>query len=1438
MATPLTVTIPPLLANQRIEDWEPLFRASTGTMDPKIAIQLLPAHVNRREYERTIVLEAIKEETLNGAFQLLRENLDSPVDKFESTRKYYEMVWACGDYVEDFLGRMVKEARRAGHTIRQACINMVTQLPREVQPACKKWLSEAEEEISDKDARVFNVKIRGLLVEKGIPLDCGWRHIESVKVALLEARNEDKSQPSESDSEPTLEVQAVGFRERKQSTQAWRRDLECFTCGRKGHGWRQCRERSCNYCGQKGHSGSSCPKTADTRGTGTKYTQRGYKNKVLLVDNQYVPEKPGKAVDAEDSVTIRVKVAGKVVAAVFDTGAKPSVMDRKTLGELGLENQVIPAKTKVFGLCQNPVQVIGRVKIDVNTGQSKVVTANFHVLDSQHPTVLLGREFMAHFDQVTFDFGRGRIRLGEAWIPIESTIKGGTPLFRAQTAIREVTVAAVEDGYKTFDVNPKLSPQERVELDELLQENCDLFAVNPKKPGWTTLCEHSIETGDATPIKDRPRRMPPKWEMEVERQLDEMLTNGVCRPSHSPWAASVVLVEKKDGSLRFAIDYRKLNSVTKKDAYSLPNIQTILDKLRGSRYFSFIDIASAYWSVPLKKGDIEKTAFHTPRGQYEMVVMPFGLCNSQATFQRLMDNILDKIPRAESYVDDCCVFSGSFEEHVKDLRSTLARIREGKVKLRRDKCHFGYSGGEFLGHYVSSEGMKPTQGATEKLGQFPVPRSVKELQRFIGSLNYYRGYIPNLARIAQPLYALTQKGARWDWSEGCQNAFANLRKKLTDEPVCLAFPAWDKGIYIEADASAEGVAAVLSQRDDRTDQLRPISFFSSALSSAQKNYSAGQLEAWALVAATRKWGLYLKSAPEVTLITDHNPLQWLRKQKDPRHTFARWLMELEEIPYNIQYRPGAQNSLPDYLSRKPDLKVDKGTSNEDGFEEKIYHVNCPTDRLREIMVAQRDDSGIQNAVKQLLEANVVSGGMFKRVSPHLRVQDGILYFESRVVVPKSLQRDILQRVHAEMHFGYARTRQLLRRSYFWIGLARDTKAHCRSCIVCQKAKPSRKPKEPLQLVDYGVTQPGEAIAMDIGTLPWADGDHRYFLLIVDLFSHHVEIMALKDQTARSVVTAFLEGWVYRGHGVPAVMITDQGRNVDGSAVQELCQDLGIQKRHTTPYHPDSDGMAERHIGFVKQVMRCLLLERNLEKGSWPSLLPEVSFYCNNLDNSSSKISPHLLTFGRQPRAPIDMLISSNETGTNSTDFEYLEILLEKKEALIEVARNNQADSRLVAKNWYDTDKRVSNINTGDLIMLKKEQRKDALDVKFEGPFEVRERRGVIVQIAMGSGKKWVHLNRCKEYERGPGVCIHPERAEDQRAEEVNPEFGYPTEDQLTGGPDSEGERSEDLAHSEDERAARRYPTRQRTPRIYKDLVPWDQVPRDWWRGPPAKKPSS
>ena len=217
------------------------------------------------------------------------------------------------------------------------------------------------------------------------------------------------------------------------------------------------------------------------------------------------------------------------------------------------------------------------------------------------------------------------------------------------------------------------------------------------------------------------------------------------RPLNSPWASNVVLVSKKDGRQRFAIDYRRLNEVSKKDAYSIPKIQSILDKLDGYRYFSAIDIFLAYWCVPMRECDIEKMAFNTPRGLYEMTVMPFGLVNSQATFQRMMDNKLKGLNRVESYIDDCVILSHSFEDHLRDLQEVLERLRRANIHLKFRKCQLCYPEVEFLGHLISENGRMPLPTAVQKLAKFPVPESVKELQRFLGSLNFYRSYIPNLA---------------------------------------------------------------------------------------------------------------------------------------------------------------------------------------------------------------------------------------------------------------------------------------------------------------------------------------------------------------------------------------------------------------------------------------------------------------------------------------------------------------------------------------------------------------------------------------------------------------------------------------------------------------------------------------------------------------------
>ena len=782
-----------------------------------------------------------------------------------------------------------------------------------------------------------------------------------------------------------------------------------------------------------------------------------------------------------------------------------------------------------------------------------------------------------------------------------------------------------------------------------------IFSCQHKRSGQTKLdTHHVIVTGDVPPPTARPRRIPPKWEIEINRQLKEMVEADppICRPSSSPWSSDVVLVKNKDGSLRFAVDYRRLNAVTKRDEYSLPNPQSIFDKLKGSRFFSKLDIASAYWTVPIRERDIEKTAFHTPRGLFEMIVMPFGLCNSQATFQRLMDQALKNATNAESYVDDIVIYSRNFEEHVRHLDEVFRCLEVAGLQLRKDKCKIAYRGIEFLGHWISDQGRSPLHSYSQRVREFPRPRNVKELQRYLGMVNYYRCYIKNFSTMAVPLYSLTKTGTKWLWGQECEQAFDQLRRRLLEDPVTLAFPNWDEEFHLETDACGTGLGAVLGQRDEGTGRIRPIEFFSSALSQSQRHYSAGQLEAWAVVAATRKWSVYLKGAVKVVLHTDRCLLKWILSHKDPKPTFARWLMELQDLPLYVEVPAGKDNVVADYLSRKGEVDVDKDVTNEESFEEKIYTVQGDTMQI-EIEKVQKADSVVSGALRQIQKGGRVHSGQLKKSDKYLSVADEVLFFLERIVVPKQLQHKVLEAIHSQHHFGVKGTLKSLQNSYFWKNMAQDTRIFCRGCLVCQRAKPANVGKEPVQEMTISNGSPGHAVGIDIGTLPWAEGGYRYFLLMVDLFSRYIEIQPLRNQEAESLVSAFEQGWIYRGHGVPVKILSDQGSSIDGRKFREFCRLLGVEKKRTTPYHPETDGMAERNIGMVKQVIRCLQLDRRLEKYSWPSLLTEVSFHCNGMTNATSNTSPLMLTRGQQPRCPMDAwcrTLKENETNSHA---EYL-----------------------------------------------------------------------------------------------------------------------------------------------------------------------------------------
>ena len=273
----------------------------------------------------------------------------------------------------------------------------------------------------------------------------------------------------------------------------------------------------------------------------------------------------------------------------------------------------------------------------------------------------------------------------------------------------------------------------------------------------------------------------------------------------------------------------------------------------------------------------------------------------------------------------------------------------------------------------------------------------------------------------------------------------------------------------------------------------------------------------------------------------------------------------------------------------------------------------------------------------------------------------------------------------------------------------------------------------------------EAIGMDIGTLPWSDshGDnYRYFLLMVDLFTRYVELQPLRDQEANSIIEAFEQGWIYRGHGMPSIVLTDKGANLDSQIFREFCQKAGVNKRRTTPYHPQCDGMAERNIGLTKQIM-CLQADRHLSNGSWPKLLTEVSFHMNAIKNETSRLSPHILTYGREPRSPLDAWydnLGSNETNSHE---EYLQA--SKREELCGIAQENIDRNLVRVRDCYNLGKSGTDFNKGDKVVLKRNMVQDSLSAKYDGPFEVLERSGPDVKLQLAVKERWVHLNNVKKY---------------------------------------------------------------------------------------------
>ena len=364
-----------------------------------------------------------------------------------------------------------------------------------------------------------------------------------------------------------------------------------------------------------------------------------------------------------------------------------------------------------------------------------------------------------------------------------------------------------------------------------------------------------------------------------------------------------------------------------------------------------------------------------------------------------------------------------------------------------------------MGHIVSSHGHCPSPRLVEKIRDSARPKTRKELMRFLGLANFYREYVPRFADIAQPLYKLIHDSIEWLWDETTEGAFRTLITKLTDSRVILAFPNWGNGFVLQVDASTQAVGGILSQRDDEQ-RLRPIAFFSSGLTSARKNYSAGELECWALIASARKFRKYLQAAPNIRFLTDYNPLVWLRAQKDPRGKFARWIQELESLDYTIQHVKGTENLPADYLSRiHSEVDWDINDDSE-YFERHVYSTIPKFDILTTLKHNQGQDVVVSSAIKQLELIGRITQGLFKRQTG-MNFAAGLLCRGKKIIVPNKMKDEIIAHKLNEGHFGTDKTTRMIRNRFYWKRMDGDIDQFCRRCLICCRNKPKRQPNEKL-----------------------------------------------------------------------------------------------------------------------------------------------------------------------------------------------------------------------------------------------------------------------------------------------------------------------------------------------------------------------------------------